>query len=45
LARQTPAEWLGVKKGKLAVGYDADLLLVDQNLELQQVFLDGKPIQ
>jgi N-acetylglucosamine-6-phosphate deacetylase len=34
-----------VKKGKLAVGYDADLLLVDQNLELQQVFLDGKPIQ
>jgi N-acetylglucosamine-6-phosphate deacetylase len=45
MASQTPAEWLGVKKGKLAVGYDADLLLVDQNLELQQVFLDGKPIQ
>ncbi len=44
MASLTPAEMLGVDdhKGKIAVGYDADLLLLDENLELKAVLIDGK---
>ena len=41
-ATSTPAELLGVSKGKIQVGYDADLLLVDDKLDLKTVIIDGK---
>ena len=39
MATETPAAYLGVNKGKIAVGYDADLLVVDDNLNIQEVIL------
>ena len=41
-ASSTPAELLGVNKGKIQAGYDADLLLVDDNLDLKTVIINGK---
>ena len=41
-ASQTPAELLGLKKGKITVGYDADLLISDENLNLKKVIIGGK---
>ena len=31
MASQTPAEMMGIKKGKIEVGYDAEFLLLDEN--------------
>lgn len=45
MASRTPAELLGVRKGVIAEGYDADLILVDENLELRYVFIDGELYQ
>lgn len=44
MASLTPAEMLGIddRKGKIAVGYDADLLLVDGELSLKAVIIDGE---
>lgn len=42
MATQTPAELLGVKKGRIAPGYDADLLLIDDRLNLSAVFIAGE---
>ena len=42
MASETPAEMLGVNKGKIAVGYDADLLLVDGELNLKHVLIGGE---
>ena len=44
MATLTPAEMLGMDeyKGKIAVGYDADLLLVDESLALKAVIIDGE---
>jgi len=41
-ATQTPAEMLGIKKGKIESGYDADLLIIDENINLLNVFVGGK---
>lgn len=41
-ATQTPAEMLGVKKGKIEVGYDADLLIIDKDINLKKVIIGGK---
>jgi len=41
-ATQTPAEMLGIKKGKIEVGYDADLLIIDEDINLKNVFVGGK---
>lgn len=41
-ASQTPAELLGLKKGKIAVGFDADLLFLDEKLNLKKVIIGGK---
>lgn len=41
-ATRVPAELLGVKKGRVAVGYDADLLVVDDDINLQNVILRGE---
>jgi len=44
LASTNPAVILGLEhcKGRIASGYDADLLLLDQNLELKMVMVEGK---
>lgn len=39
MASETPAKYLGIKKGKIAPGYDADLLVVDKDLNIKQVIL------
>ena len=41
-----PARRLGVadKKGKIAVGYDADLVLTDKGCNVKRVFVAGKEI-
>ena len=35
-------ELLGLKKGKIAVGFDADLLFLDEKLNLKKVIIGGK---
>lgn len=42
MATETPANLLGVKKGSVRVGFDADILLVDDNLNLKKVIIGGK---
>ena len=44
MATLTPAEMLFIddRKGKIAVGYDADLLLLDEELCLKAVIIDGE---
>ena len=44
MATLTPAEMLRIDdhKGKVAVGYDADLLLLDDELNLKAVLIDGE---
>ena len=42
MASETPAEMLGVKKGKIEVGYDADLLVIDDKLNIEQVIIGGE---
>lgn len=39
MASETPAKHLGLNKGKVAVGYDADLLVVDDALNIKEVIL------
>ena len=39
MATETPARYLGVKKGIIAPGYDADLLVVDDKLNIKEVIL------
>lgn len=41
-ATQTPAEMLGIKKGKIEKGYDADLLFIDEDINLKKVIIGGK---
>jgi len=42
MATKTPAELLGIKKGSVKVGYDADLLIVDNNLNIKNVIISGE---
>lgn len=42
MASRTPAEMLGVNKGVIAPGYDADLLLIDDDLEIDTVIIAGQ---
>ena len=35
---------MGECKGKIAVGYDADLLLFDDDINISAVFVSGKRI-
>lgn len=41
---ETPARLLKVKKGKLAEGYDADIAVFDENIEIDSVFVRGKKV-
>lgn len=42
MATSTPAECLGIKKGKIAVGYDADLLIIGDDFEIETVVIGGE---
>ena len=42
MATETPAELLGVNKGKIEVGRDADLLVIDDEMNIEQVIIAGK---
>lgn len=42
MASRTPAELLGVKKGRIEPGYDADLLITDRELNIKTVITAGK---
>lgn len=42
MATATPAEMLGVKKGKIKPGFDADMLVVDENMNISAVFTAGE---
>ncbi len=41
-ATLTPAELLGVRKGKIAEGYDADLLIIDGDFNIKAAFIGGE---
>ena len=41
---KVPAEILGVNKGELKAGKDADIVVLDDNISVKQVFLAGKKI-
>lgn len=43
MASTTPARILGLShKGKIEVGYDADLVLMDERYQVQWTMLEGK---
>ena len=42
MASETPAKLLGIKKGKIERGYDADLLIIDENFKISSVIIGGK---
>lgn len=42
MATRTPAELMGVKKGKLEPGWDADLLIIDEDMEINTVIINGE---
>ena len=42
MATQTPADFLGVRKGRVAEGYDADLLIIDDEMELLTTVISGE---
>lgn len=42
MATKTPADMLGLKKGRIEKGYDADLLIVDKQINIKTVIIGGK---
>ena len=42
MATETPANMLGLKKGRIEKGYDADLLIVDGEINIKTVIIGGK---
>lgn len=42
MATETPAKLLGIKKGQIKAGYDADLLIVSDNMEIDTVVISGE---
>ena len=42
MASRTPAEFLGVKKGQIKEGYDADLLVIGDNMDLISTMVQGE---
>lgn len=45
MATETPAKLLGIKKGKIAKNYDADILILDEKMEILNVIVGGKVIK
>ena len=44
MASETPANMLGIKKGRIEEGYDADLLIVDKELGIKNVVIGGAEV-
>ena len=44
MASETPAKLLGLNCGKIEVGYDCDLIVIDKDGNLSSVIIDGKII-
>jgi len=42
LASASPAEYMGLNKGKIAVGYDADFIVVNENNDLLTTVIGGR---
>lgn len=44
---QTPLSFLcpNLKKGRVAVGFDADLILFDDNIDIQSIYLKGEKVK
>ncbi len=42
MATKTPADMLGIKKGRIAAGYDADLLIIGEKLNIEKVIIAGE---
>lgn len=42
MASETPAELLGVQLGKIKIGYDADFIVLDNNLNLLKTVINGE---
>lgn len=42
MATRTPAELLGLKRGRILPGYDADLLVVGDSMKLDAVYVKGE---
>lgn len=45
MATTTPASLLGINKGKIEVGYDADLMILDDDLDIESVIVGGEIIK
>lgn len=45
MASETPAKLLGLKKGKIKSGYDADLIILDENKNIDNVIVRGEFIK
>ena len=45
MASKTPAEILKVKKGSIEEGYDADLIVFDEDIHVSNVFVMGEKIE
>ena len=47
MASYNGAKFIGVedRKGKIALNYDADLLILDQSLNVEKVFIEGKALK
>ena len=41
MASETPGEFLGIKKGRIEIGYDADFVVTDENLNILKTIIGG----
>ena len=39
MASETPAKLLGIKKGKIEIGYDADFVLADDEMNINHIYI------
>ena len=42
MASYTPARLMGLNKGEIKEGFDADILLTDENLDISHVIINGE---
>ena len=44
LMTDNPARLLGLRKGRICPGFDADIVIFDDNIQIQSIFVMGKEI-